>query len=422
MKPRQATPRVCLLLSLLAAAITGLYMHRILLPWEHYFHVEAGTLKAALGDLYSPWFGTRSLLLYRKNPYGAEVTHDIQTAFYGHDIRAGAPGTRPIDEQRFAYPVYVVLLLAPTANVEFVNLQAWAPLVLALAVVGSVGLWLSVLRWRPPKMKAWALIVFVLASPQIAQGLRLRQLGLLVACLLALGTWLVVRNQLLAAGAVLALATIKPQMIALPLAWFVLWTIGDIRQRWRLLGGFCITLGLLAGAGEFLLPGWPRDFLAGLMAYRKYGPVTSLLQLALGNTAGALIVGFGIAALCAWGWKRRKHSAESPAFTYCLSVFLMGAALALPLMTPFNQILLVLPLLILLRDWARLTVAARAVFVFCVSWSWIASLALLVLPLQLKSVRPIPLLPSALELLLPFLLPLLLSTGRMLSPEPSPNS
>ena len=406
-------PRLWLLLSLLAVSIAWLYMTRVLVPWEQYFNVEAGTMKAALGDLYSPWFGTRALLVDGKNPYGPEVTHDIQMAFYGHDIvQARRPGTRAIDEQRFAYPVYVVFLLAPVARVGFNHVQEAAPLILALVVAMSVWLWMRTLRWRPPAILVSAITLFVLASPQIAQGLRLRQLGLIVGCLLALSSFLVVRGHLMPAGVILAVCTIKPQMVVMPLAWFLLWAMGDLRKRWRLPTGFGVALTLLVAAGELVLPGWPRDFLAGLAAYRQYGPVTSLLQLTLGDSAGMVMAALSIAGLLAWGWIHRKDAADSAEFGTVLSTFLLGASLVLPLMPPFNQVLLILPLLIVLRDWSSLSRWGRFAFVFCVSWPWIMSLVLLASHVQLNSLRAVPLLPSVLVLFFPALLTLLLIARR----------
>lgn len=402
-----------LLLSLLAAVTSWLYMNRVLAPWEHYFHVEAGTMKAALGDLYTPWFGTRELLLHGKNPYGPEVTHEIQMAFYGHDvIQASASTAKSIDEQRFAYPLFLVFLLAPTIGTGFDTLQAAAPAVLALAVAGSVWLWLSFLRWPRSAITAWAAVLFILASPEIAQGLRLRQLGLIVAFLFALGTWLVGRNYLVLGGAVFALSAFKPQMVVLPLSWLMLWSIGDLPKRWRLLASFSVALALLVGAGELVLPGWPRDFIRGLVAYRRYGPVTTLLQLPLGNRLGVVVAAVLVTGLLGWGWNNRKRGADSPEFMLTLSAFLIVAALALPLMTPFNQVLLILPVLVVVRDWAKLPLAARIIFAVTVGWPWIVSLALLAWPPDLKSLHPVPLLPSAIVLFLPFLLPILLMARR----------
>lgn len=401
-----------LALSLGAVAVAWLYMTRVLVPWEQYFNVEAGTMKAALGDLYSPWYGTRALLVLGKSPYGAEVTHEIQMAFYGHDV---VPGNgRIVDEQRFAYPVYVVFLLAPVARVGFETLHAAAPLVLAVVVLIAVRLWMAVLGWRSARLWASAVALFILASPQVAQGLRLRQLGLIVGCLLALSVWLMVRNYLSFSGAVLAVCTIKPQMIVLPLAWFLLWAMGDLRKRWRLLAGFAGGLALLIGAGELILPGWHGDFFAGLVAYRRYGPVTTLLQLALGGRAGVIVAAMLIAALLTWGWIHYKCAANSEEFALVLSAFMLGAAMAMPLMPPFNQVLLILPLLIILRDWSRLPFLGRAAFVICAGWPWFVSIVLLASRLPLKSLRPVPLLPSGMALFFPVLLILLLMGRRPL--------
>jgi hypothetical protein len=292
---------------------------------------------------------------------------------------------------------------------------------LALAVAGSVWFWLSLLRWPQSAITAWTAVFFILASPEIAQGLRLRQLGLIVAFLFALGTWLVGRNYLVLAGAVFALSAFKPQMVALPLSWFMLWSIGDLPKRWRFPAAFSVALALLVAAGELVLPGWPRDFIAGLVAYRRYGPVTTLLQLPLGNTFGALVAVVLVAGVLVWGWNNRKNAADSPEFMLMLSAFLIVAALALPLMTPFNQVLLILPVLVVVRDWAKLPLAARMVFAVCVGWPWIASLVLLAWPPDLKSLQPVPLLPSAIVLFLPFLLPILLMAGRAPIPASTPD-
>src|SRR5271166_281814 len=116
----QMKVRLWLLLSLLASATSCLYMFRVLGPWEYYIDVRPGKLKAQMGDLYPRWVGTRELLLHGRNPYGPEVSHEIQMAFYGHAIeqKYGQPGVDVIDEQRFVYPVYVVFLLAPTMDAD----------------------------------------------------------------------------------------------------------------------------------------------------------------------------------------------------------------------------------------------------------------------------------------------------------------
>ena len=313
--------RVWFILSVLASGITLLYRSQILLPWEdyvneHYLEVAQGRLKAQMGDLYPRWYGTRELLLHRRNPYGPEVSHEIQMAFYGYPIeqKYGEPGLNVIDEQRFVYPVYVVFVLAPTVYVDFPSLQNWAPLGLAMLTAMSLLIWLDLLRWRPPWMMTAAMLLLVLSSPQVMQGLRLRQLGLAVAFLFALSAWCTCRNHLALAGVLLALSTIKPQMAVFPLLWLFIWASSEWKNRWSLLVGFGITLAVLIGLGEFVLPGWPHYFWDGLIAYRKYFPTTSLLCLALGNVAGGVVSTIAIASILALSWRNRRFDAASVEF------------------------------------------------------------------------------------------------------------
>jgi len=394
-----------LLGGIVACAISWTYMHRILLPWEHYIDVERGSVKEPMGDLYPRWVGTRELLLHGLNPYGAEVSHEIQIAFYGHPIEQSydKPQFEIIDEQRFAYPVYVVFLLAPTIHVDFAKLQAWAPVVLGALTALSVWLWFGVLRWKPPSVLALALILFIVSSPQIAQGLRLRQFGLLAAFLLTLATWCVTRNRLFVAGVLLSVATIKPQMVALCLVWFFIWSLGDWKKRWPLVGGFALALGLLAGAGEILVPHWVRYFLEGLEAYRRYFPTTSPVRLILGDWIGGGLSVLGLIMLLSYAWRRRHAEVESPEFAQVLSLFFVASLLLLPLLTPYNQVLLLLPILILIRDWRTLPGWGRAGFSVLIAWPFVSSVALLVHPPQLNSLQRTPLLPSALLILTPFL-------------------
>jgi len=403
-----------LLLSMAAGAVSWTYMHRVVLPWEHYVNVEHGRLLSQKGDLYPRWMGTRELLLNRRNPYGPEVSHEIQIGFYGHPIEQSydQPESEILDEQRFVYPVYVVFLLAPTVNVDFPVLQSWAPLILAGLTAISVWLWAGTFRWQPSPVALAALILFVLSTPQIAQGLRLRQLGLVVAFLIALSTWAVVRQHFFLAGVLLAFSTIKPQMVVLCLAWFLIWVLGDWKKRSPLAAGFSATFLSLAGAGELLLPGWPRYFLDGLAAYRKYFPTTSILRLILGNWIGGAVSVFLVLLLVVYAWRRREIAAESSDFVHTLALFLIATTLVLPLLTPYNQVLLLLPATMLIRDWDELPRLGRTGFVLLVAWPPLASIALLVHPLQLDTLDRTPLLPSALVLLMPFMVSWLMYSRR----------
>jgi hypothetical protein len=405
------TLRPWLWLSVLAAGTSFSYMHRVLLPWEQFAHLRKG-ISTSVGDLYSPWAGTRALFLEGKNPYGPEVSRQIQIVFYGHPITQEHHDSMAgvTDEQRFAYPVYVAFLLAPTVYCSFATLQTWAPLVLLGLAAISVLLWLQTFEWRPGTDATAAIVIFILASPQIAQGLQLRQLGLLVAFLVAVSAWCTIGGQLGLAGAALAFSTIKPQMSALPVLWFLIWSAGDLENRWRLPAGFAGTLAALAGAGEIILPGWPKDFFLGLAAYRKYVSSPPLLQFFLGKQVGAAAIAVTIAGLLAWAWKKRKCVAPSREFASMMSAFLVVTVVAMPLLAPFNQALLILPVLVVLRDWSRTPKIARYALVIVLAWPWIVESVLLAFPPSANSLGQLRLLPLLSPLSVPFVLAFSLAT------------
>jgi len=408
--------RLWLLLSVSVSIITWLYITRIVAPWNDYIgEYEHGGLKAQMWDLYPRWVGARALLLEGRNPYGPEVSHEIQMAYYGHTITQDYSDTshKIVDEQRFAYPVYVVFLMAPTVLADFAEVYRWGPVVLGLLAALCVPLSLDLLQWRLPRPMVAALALFTVSSPQIAQGMRHQQLAIVVGLTLIAGAWCVRRNQLLCAGAVLAWSTIKPQMSVFPLCFFLLWVMGDWPRRWKLLAGFLLTLATLVAAGDLILPGWIGYFVEGALAYRQYFPTTSLVRLALGDWAGGIVSGIVIAFLLLLAWRNRQADAASPEFVQTLSAFLIGATLVLPLLTPFNQVLLVLPAMMLLRNWNTLLPLGRRAFFFMVAWPWIASLVLLLLhprPDSTRRLLPLPLLPLALVLFVPFLFALLFAT------------
>src|SRR5208282_5248088 len=71
-----------------------------------------------LTDLYPSWYGSRELLLHHRDPYSAEVSRELEIAYYGKVLDPSVPGERQ-DQQRFAYPLYFVFFIAPLAWMSF---------------------------------------------------------------------------------------------------------------------------------------------------------------------------------------------------------------------------------------------------------------------------------------------------------------
>ena len=81
----------------------------------------------------------------------------------------------------------------------------------------------------------------------------------------------------------LALASIKPQLVVPITACLLLWSLSDWRRRQRFIWGFVSTMALLFAGSEILLPGWFGDFLMALRDYRIYAGRMSMLDVLLTN-------------------------------------------------------------------------------------------------------------------------------------------
>src|SRR5438309_9975463 len=130
-----------LLIAVLLAASMLWYVQNLLIPYQRADAAAHGRPRGNLSDLYPRWLGAREFLLHGRDPYSAEVTAEIQKGVYGVAIDSRKPGNQT-DEQRFAYPLYVVFLLAPTINLPFPSVQRIYFIVAAVLSVASVWFWL----------------------------------------------------------------------------------------------------------------------------------------------------------------------------------------------------------------------------------------------------------------------------------------
>ena len=378
------SPRLALAISIVFCAGMWLYVSRVLVPPQKEYAASHGIPRGNLSDLYPRWLGSRELLLHQRDPYSPEITREIQSGYYGRPLDPARPND-PHDQQAFAYPVYVAFLLAPTVKLPFATVQEGFRWLLAGLTALSVVLWLRVVRWRSSWATAVAIAVLLsLATFPAVQGIRLQQLSLLVAALLAGCIYLLTANQQIPAGILLALATIKPQL-ALPLAaWLVLWSLSRPHLRWKVSASFAITSVVLIVGGEVLLPGWIHEFYAAIIAYRSYARAGSILDQLAGPAAGAvlaLVVAIAVALAC---WRARKSPADTEDDRFCRTTSLVLAAtvVIVPSTAPYNQLLLLPGAFIIARTWPDSVKvspafrALRAVAGTCVIWPWISATAL----------------------------------------------
>ena len=360
---------------------SNIYVKHVIIPVQLHDAAVNDHPRGNLSDLYPRWLGARELLLYGHDPYSPEITREIQQGYYGRVLDPNRPGD-PQDQAAFAYPVYVVFLIAPTIRMPFAQVQLIFANLLWIITAASVFLWFRVLRWRVSAVTALALALLTLGSLPVIQAIKLQQLTLLVAALLAGCFAAVAAGYLSLAGLLLALATIKPQLALLPVFWLLAWSIYRWRERWRMLAVFCAAMLALLFGAEAVLHGWIGKFFIAMRNYHAYTHNQSLLQV-----LSTPILGYGLAALLllfvAWLCRPSlRTAAASPQFTATSSLVLALVVVTVPMFALYNQVLLLPAILVLARDWrllwngtrtAKLLIAVTAILLF---WPWATSLVL----------------------------------------------
>jgi hypothetical protein len=396
-------------LALVASASTWFYMNRILRAQQIADAAAHHRPRGNLSDLYPRWLGARELLLHKRNPYSAEITREIQRGYYGRPLDPARPDD-PKDEQAFAYPAYVVFLLAPTVRLPFDQVQiSFRWLLIAIAPV-SVWLWLRTLRWKPSLGTTLIFAVLMLGWLPMVQGIKLQQLSLLVAGLLAGCAACLSAGWYFAAGGLLALATIKPQLAWPFVLWLLVWAGSDWRLRRRVVIGFGVVLLLLLGGAELVLPGWPRMFLQAMAEYHRYTQNQSVLVSQFGSIVGHILEAASVLACAVCVWRVRAEPAARAVFGRAIGLVLALTVIVVPMFAPYNQVLLVPAVLALIRSETSKEPTlsairlARGVGALALAWPWIATLGLCAVylwltPESLQWVWKIPLASS-------FLLPL----------------
>ena len=335
--------------ALMCAAGTWTYADRVLIPHQKADAAAHDRPRGNLSDLYPRWLGAKELLLLGRDPYSPEVTREIQTGYYGRPLDASRPAD-PIDQQAFAYPVYVVFYLSPTVRFDFGIVQRTFFWVLVGITAASALLWLRMLNWTVAASVQVAMVALTLGSLAVLQGVKLQQLTLLVAAMCAGAMALLVADCPVGGGILLALATIKPQLVLPLLLWLALWTLSDLKRRYRWAVAFLLAMTVLCTTSEWLLPHWIGRFWHAVGQYWQYAQAVPMLEAILSRPWGrfleVLIAGVTV-AIC---FKRRKEPADSDGFRSTSCLVLALTVFAVPTFSLYNQVLLLPAILLIVRD------------------------------------------------------------------------
>ena len=220
--------------------------------------------------------------------------------------------------------------------------------------------------------------------------LRLQQLTLLVAALIAGAAAAVAAGALGIAGLLLAVAMIKPQLTLPVTGWLLVWAASDWRARKALPLAFIATMACLLVGAELLLPGWIWRWREALSAYMRYTEATTPLpQFLFGPYLGGLLWVTVLGTVLVFGWQMRRHPADTDGFKLALVCVVCSTLLLTPVAVWYfyDQVLLLPAVLVGVlwrHEFYRLSVPRQVgvgILACLLVWPWVAALALCVIAL-----------------------------------------
>lgn len=339
--------RTWLFLALLIALLFGLDVLAM--------HTVFTSQRSGSNDFYPRWRGAQ--LFYREgvDPYTETATQEIQRGIRG---RLSRPDE---DQLAFAYPFYTSLLLIPLLWLSYDWVEAIWLVVIQFSLIAGVLVYLPLLRWRLAPMTLAATVLWAVIVYHGARTILLGQFAGLIFFGTALLLWALSRGRDVAAGILLALITIKPQMSVLLIPALLWWGVG--RQRWRFLASAAATMFLLLAISFLLLPNWLGSFVEQVLRYPSYtaygNPLTVLTGHYLPRLGAAPAVGRllapGLAVLLLaylfWQWRHLAETSASEArFHYLIGLTLIVTNLIVPRTATTNYVVLYMPLFLLFRQ------------------------------------------------------------------------
>jgi hypothetical protein len=292
-------------------------------------------------DFYPRWAGGCLWLRQGADPYAASTTRAIQEGIYRR------PALPEEDQVAYAYPIYAVVFTWPLClTQDFSVARALWMTALSHMLVGSALLARTLSGWRPAwRLWPWVLAWTILVYPN-ARALVLGQMSVVVF-LLVLGALAAVRvGRDGVAGLLLALSTVKPQVVLLIVPFLLIWSA--YQRRWAVVIGFAVSLTALVGLPLLAHPAWLAEFMSQLSAYTSYTELGSVTWILTSHYLGLpsiveWAITFGLLGWLVWEWYRSRHLAFGP-MLWTASLTLVMTHFVAPRTATTHFGLLILPL------------------------------------------------------------------------------
>jgi hypothetical protein len=393
MRPSSRLSLIALALALIGSAAMLNYYLNWFLPRAR----EAKAARQLVGysfgdDLYTIWYGSFAAMRAHSDLYTPEVARQIQKGLYGRPLDPLRPGD-PKDLRIFGYPAFTVLLFWPFSLLSFEHARVIFLLIQIPLLIATAALWMRALALRPCRVSITILVLLLMTSYPALESLYAGQIGIFVCFVLAAAVIALQRDKLLFSGALMALGTVKPHVMLLPILYLGLWSLYDWRNRRMFWIGLLSMEALLVAAALIVWPNWIQSWLSVAIRYQGYTPPSLTIQM-LTTLAGpaarpvALIVMIALLFFSLWiSWKNRSASPESPEFRLTICILLaIAVGVLLPGHAVYDHLLLLPGIFLLAISWRSFpnTWATRALLAVAMGvlfWQWFA--AVLLIPIHL---------------------------------------
>jgi hypothetical protein len=279
------------------ALILGLLTLALLFRANLYYSIQ----NPGGSDLLPRWVGVRKFLMEGVSPYSEETTREIHQKFYGRPARADE------DQVLFVYPLYSVFVFGPFAMIpDFDTARAAWMTVLEVAVILLAALSLMLSRWKLSPLMLGLLLLFASLWYYSVRPLINANASLLIAVLVAAAFLALRADHDALAGFLLALSTIKPQMVVLLIAFTLLWSVST--RRYVLFWSTVGSIALFSAITALLIPNWIWQNMVQIVAYPDYTLPTTpgeIFTVWMPGVGARLGIGLTVvmAATLIWEWR-----------------------------------------------------------------------------------------------------------------------